>query len=126
MPKVREIDPMLSPGTKVRIKKPPKGSEAVEKLVSGRRLWWVEDMDHLDGSDQEVDHPDGSPWIRLVGMPYRFAHMWLDELPTPGLETVSAGMIPRNNDGRNTCFWCHIPTAKRGGGAYDLCPKCGR
>jgi len=33
---------------------------------------------------------------------------------------------PRNNDGRSECFWCHIPTGKRGGGAYDICPKCGR
>jgi len=112
---------MLNPGTKVRIKKPPKGSEAVEELVSGWRLWWVENMDYLDGSDQEVDYPDGSPWISLVGLQYQFAHMWLEELPTLGLEA-----IPRNNDGRNTCFWCHIPTDKRGSGMYDICPKCGR
>ena len=31
---------------------------------------------------------------------------------------------PRNNDGRTTCFWCKIPTQKRGGGMYDVCPKC--
>ena len=33
---------------------------------------------------------------------------------------------PRNNDGRVECFWCHVPTGKRGGGTYDICPKCGR
>jgi len=36
------------------------------------------------------------------------------------------GSEPRNNDGRESCFWCSIPTAKRGGGMYDVCPKCGR
>jgi hypothetical protein len=33
---------------------------------------------------------------------------------------------PKNNDGRENCFWCLIPTQKRGNGAYDICPKCGR
>lgn len=33
---------------------------------------------------------------------------------------------PRNNDGRATCFWCSAPTRKAGGGAYDVCSKCGR
>lgn len=33
---------------------------------------------------------------------------------------------PRNNDGRTTCFWCNVPTQLRGGGAYNVCPKCGK
>jgi hypothetical protein len=34
---------------------------------------------------------------------------------------------PRNNDGRGECFWCpRTKTNKRGGGLYDVCPKCGR
>jgi len=32
--------------------------------------------------------------------------------------------IPRNNDGRAECFWCGTPTELRGGGNYNLCPKC--
>lgn len=38
----------------------------------------------------------------------------------------SSSSAPRNNDGRGECFWCQVPTAKRGGGMYDVCPKCGR
>lgn len=33
---------------------------------------------------------------------------------------------PRNNDGRDFCYWCNIKTQKRGDGAYDICPKCGK
>ena len=34
---------------------------------------------------------------------------------------------PKNNDGRMECFWCSgTKTQKRGGGRYDVCPKCGR
>jgi len=34
---------------------------------------------------------------------------------------------PRNNDGRQECFWCSgMKTSKRGGGMYDVCSKCGR
>jgi hypothetical protein len=33
---------------------------------------------------------------------------------------------PRNNDNRETCFWCSAPTRKAGGGAYDVCTICGR
>jgi len=43
------------------------------------------------------------------------------------------GPEPKNNDGRPTCFWCvdadgskTTPTRKAGGGAYDICTKCGR
>jgi hypothetical protein len=36
------------------------------------------------------------------------------------------GSEPKNNDGRMECFWCNVPTQKRGGGMYDVCPKCGR
>ena len=41
-------------------------------------------------------------------------------------DAEAGDLVPKNNDGRDTCFWCRIPTAKRGGGAYDVCPKCGR
>lgn len=37
-----------------------------------------------------------------------------------------ADVVPRNNDGRNICYWCNIPTQLRGGGMYNVCPKCGR
>lgn len=33
---------------------------------------------------------------------------------------------PRNNDGRSICYWCSVPTKKRGNGAYDVCPQCGK
>lgn len=34
---------------------------------------------------------------------------------------------PRNNDGRAVCYWCpDTKTQKRGGGMYDVCPKCGK
>ena len=39
---------------------------------------------------------------------------------------VASDPGPRNNDGRGSCFWCKVPTVKRGGGMYDICPKCGR
>jgi hypothetical protein len=45
---------------------------------------------------------------------------------------VPAGPEPRNNDGRETCWWCGrndgkvVHTQKRGGGAYDVCPNCQR
>jgi len=43
------------------------------------------------------------------------------------LSVSSAGSEPRNNDGRQECFWCAgIKTQKRGGGLYDVCPKCGK
>jgi len=41
-------------------------------------------------------------------------------------EPSAAVPEPKNNDGRLSCFWCSIPTAKRGGGMYDVCPRCGR
>ena len=43
-----------------------------------------------------------------------------------GPVAVTAGLEPRNNDGRMECFWCRVPTQKRGGGMYDVCPKCSR
>jgi len=51
--------------------------------------------------------------------------------PNTKVEVISSAPImsqnaPRNNDGRTTCFWCNINTQKRGGGLYDVCPKCGR
>lgn len=33
---------------------------------------------------------------------------------------------PRNNDGRLMCYWCNIPTQLRGGGMYNVCPRCGK
>lgn len=35
---------------------------------------------------------------------------------------------PKNNDGRDRCFWCDTPTEKRQGlmELYDFCPKCGK
>ena len=40
--------------------------------------------------------------------------------------SISSSIVPKNNDGLSDCFWCHVATEKRGGGRYDVCPKCGR
>ena len=40
--------------------------------------------------------------------------------------SIAPNSGPRNNDGRGRCFWCDVPTQKRGGGAYDICPTCGK
>lgn len=45
---------------------------------------------------------------------------------TDELYTESVNEPPRNNDGLSMCYWCNVPTQKRGGGAYDVCPKCER
>jgi hypothetical protein len=35
---------------------------------------------------------------------------------------------PKNNDGRQSCFWCGAPTKKRQGfsAMYDICSACGK
>jgi hypothetical protein len=35
---------------------------------------------------------------------------------------------PKNNDGRDTCYWCKAPTKKIQGliDMYDICTKCGK
>jgi hypothetical protein len=119
---------MLPYGTKVRVRK--RSKDYADDLLTGRRLWWVEDMDYLDGTEQKVDHPCfDSPWVELQGLgQWSFAVEWLEVLPSDGRSASSGGgqVVPKNNDGRSECFWCHVPTAKRGGGLYDVCPKCGR
>jgi hypothetical protein len=116
---------MLAPGTKVRVRKPPDGKNP--SISSGGNLYWTQFMDPLDGTVQEVASYV-SDYIVLRGAPFLFALEWLEELPTPGLTCVEVDLAvaPKNNDGRSTCFWCCVSTAKRGGGAYDVCPKCGR
>lgn len=43
------------------------------------------------------------------------------------ITSVASQNTPKNNDGRAVCFWCpNTNTQKRGGGMYDVCPKCGR
>jgi hypothetical protein len=42
------------------------------------------------------------------------------------VSSIDSSISPRNNDGRSKCFWCNMPTQKRGGGIYDVCPKCGK
>lgn len=43
------------------------------------------------------------------------------------LSCISNTVEPKNNDGRNECFWCPgEKTVKRGLGRYDICPKCGK
>jgi len=38
---------------------------------------------------------------------------------------TKGGSEPRNNDGRQECFWCFgTKTERRGGGMYDVCPRC--
>lgn len=79
-----------------------------------------------DGGNVTVDfgwglefivHSDGSYFREIAGSPSLFLLASSDRTSLPE---------PRNNDGRRECFWCHISTAKRGGGMYDVCPKCGR
>jgi hypothetical protein len=56
---------------------------------------------------------------------YWFPDEWL--APLTDAEVGKELCEPRNNDGRALCWWCSgVPTEKRGGGAYDLCPDCGR
>jgi hypothetical protein len=57
----------------------------------------------------------------------RFSHLNIIVFEPAGSVSVSIPVVaPRNNDGRNSCFWCSVSTQKRGGGIYDVCPKCGR
>jgi hypothetical protein len=116
---------MLSYGTRVRVRKPT--DLGGKDPSTSETLWWVSKyMDQLDGTEHVTDHPDPSePWVRLKGISWKFAMDWLEVVSADA--TVSSGSgAPRNNDGRSECFWCHVQTAKRGGGTYDVCPKCGR
>ena len=63
-------------------------------------------------------------WYRQMDGGYP-PHMFR-AVPAPDNCPRVSSAEPRNNDGRESCFWCSVPTAKRGGGAYDVCPKCGR
>lgn len=40
----------------------------------------------------------------------------------------ASGPIPKNNEGRASCFWCGAPTVKKLGLLvnYDFCDKCGK
>jgi len=53
-------------------------------------------------------------------------HNWkvVDKLRQTTQTQIS--LTPKNNDGRTTCFACGGATRKAGGGAYDICTKCGR
>jgi len=42
-----------------------------------------------------------------------------------GSGSSPAESAPRNNDGRETCWWCRSPTRKAGGGFYDVCTAAG-
>ena len=73
----------------------------------------------------------GSYRIDNNGFPTDFADFVKYGFPVGGslfvpLEIINSSIAPKNNDGLGTCFWCHIPTEKHGGGIYNVCPKCGR
>jgi len=79
-------------------------------------------------------HEDfGGEWMLCVAWPAEYQGTLGDGWYTYHFKVVGnadhvgvTACDPRNNDGRSECFWCHVPTGKRGGGAYDVCPKCGR
>lgn len=53
-----------------------------------------------------------------------FADLWIEIVETNGLP----GREPANNDGREVCYWCSVPTKKVGITAtlFDVCPTCKR
>ena len=59
----------------------------------------------------------------VEGLVYWLFEGWLIPLTKEEVNQIA----PKNNDGRDSCWWCPgVPTGKRGGGAYDLCLECGR
>lgn len=64
---------------------------------------------HFEVEEDEEDEDRGH---------WSFSVAWID--------SIISIPTPRNNDGRAICFWCNVPTQKRGGGLYDVCPKCGK
>jgi len=100
--------------------------------------WGGEDLEvaEIEPSSLEADFIEVAVWVgvegsrSLIGFGIRLPEGRFHALP-PGspplfLSTKPDGPEPRNNDGREECFWCCIPTEKRGDDRYDVCPNCGR
>lgn len=77
-------------------------------------------MDHGEGS-MILDWADVSWWVDkgFKIIPYSDAMCLL------GSGSSIQQSAPRNNDGRETCWWCRSPTRKAGGGFYDVCTAVG-
>jgi len=60
--------------------------------------------------------------------PYYYASSDLCELINSAAAAAVADPEPKNNDGRDKCFWCGMPTKKVPTmiSNYDICSKCGR
>ena len=92
----------------------------VEVTKADATTWTV----HLHGTPTKDRDTKGSWWVTVREDGRRD-----DDEPTLiwHVGSTKFAVEPRNNDGRSECFWCPgVRTEKRGGGAYDLCPKCGR
>ena len=121
--------------------------EMVDALMAKRQVDWHPNRDLKPLLPPlfvvEVTKADTTTWnVHLRGeeskSPVTQGHWWVtvrengrrdDDTPTLiWYEDSNKPVVgPRNNDGRSECFWCPgVQTEKRGGGAYDLCPKCGR
>lgn len=113
--KVRFCD--LKPGDKVRVDSYDTAIKALngtvvtllEKTQAGNFVFY------LETGGRHTFGPGWGPDVIgcLVG----------SELPATDCQQPS---YPKNNDGRTTCAWCGAPTRKAGGGAYDVCTKCGK
>lgn len=62
---------------------------------------------------------------------YTYKHPRIIEIGsiyTYDTDSVECLIKPKNNQGRETCFWCQNPTKKVEGFStfYDVCPKCGK
>lgn len=55
-----------------------------------------------------------------------FADHWIHNLPDAPEEMSRA--VPKNNDGRSSCWWCKEPTVRKKGftDLYDFCESCQR
>jgi len=66
-------------------------------------------------------------WFRSADWEYEYDGLVPEEMVELISSPVASQNEPKNNDGRAACFWCpKTNTQKRGNGAYDVCPKCGR
>jgi hypothetical protein len=80
--------------------------------LSGNSVWWI----NIGWSGRKI--------IGIFDdMTYPISDIVLAEAENV---SCSVSIAPKNNDGKNSCFWCNVSTQKRGGGMYDVCPKCGK
>ena len=77
----------------------------------------------LDGFTFDGEHNS----ITIKGEDGTFGYFLGSPVVFELVERKTVSSAPRNNDGRAVCFWCpNTNTQKRGGGLYDVCPKCGK